>query len=232
MELRCEGISKTFLRGSGESNVFYAVRPTDLTLGEGEVTEIIGRSGSGKTTLINMLSGLLTPSEGKVFMGGEDIYSMSDKDISLFRNRHIGMIPQGQTAIGSLTVLENILLPVRMYQDRDDLIRACTGRALELMERLGIKGLEEVFPKELSGGEIRRMAIIRALINDPEIIIADEPTGDLDDKTTDLVLTLLKECAGKGSSVLIVTHEKDALSFADNIFRMDAGEIRSFVQSV
>ncbi len=228
MELRCENISRLFLRGSGESNVFYAVKPSDFILCEGKVTEIIGRSGSGKTTFINMLSGLLTPSEGKVIVDGKDLYSMSDEDRSLFRNKHIGMIPQGQTALGSLTVLENILLPVRMYGDNEDRLRSCSNKAIELMERLGIKELEEVFPKELSGGENRRMAIIRALINDPEIIIADEPTGNLDDKTTADVLDLLKERSVKGSSVLIVTHEKEAFNYADIIYRMDAGDIRSY----
>lgn len=228
MELRCENISRSFLRGSGESNVFYAVKPTDFNLCEGKVTEIIGRSGSGKTTFINMLAGLLTPSEGKVFIGGKDLYSMSDEDISFFRNKHIGMIPQGQTALGSLTVLENILLPVRMYDNNEARLKTCGKKALELMERLGIKDLEEVFPKELSGGEIRRLAIIRALINDPEVIIADEPTGDLDDKNTADVLDLLKERSVTGSSVLIVTHEKDALDYADIIYRMDAGDIRSY----
>ena len=224
MELECTGISRNFLRGRGESNVFTAVNRTDFVLEEGSLTEIIGRSGSGKTTFINMLAGLVTPSSGKVMLDGHDLYSLSDKESGQLRNSCIGMIPQGNSALNALTVLENILVPVRMY-DRPLTEREYKERALKLMTRLGINELADVFPSELSGGELRRMAIVRALIGDPLIIIADEPTGDLDDRATEEVMTLLREQKERGASLLVVTHDKDVKVYADRVFRMDGGTL-------
>lgn len=219
MILTAEGISRIYFRNGKGTNFFRAVEPTDLRLEEGKLTEIVGRSGSGKTTLINMLGGLLTPSEGKVLLDGEDIYALDDDRRSALRNRLIGMIPQGQTGLGSFTVMENVLAPAAMYGDPS----GKEERARELLKMMGIDGLEDVYSNELSGGELRRMSIARALINDPQIIIADEPTGDLDDDTTEMVLKLLKKCAQEGSAVLMVTHERAALSYADILYRMDKG---------
>ena len=222
MRLEATGISRIFFRNGRGTNYFNAVEPTDFTLRQGKLTEIIGRSGSGKSTFINMLAGLLTPSEGKVLIDGEDLYAMDDGARSILRNRSIGMIPQGQTGLASLTVLENVLAPSAMYGDpsrRREL-------ASELLELVGIPDLEDVYANELSGGELRRMSIARALINEPQIVIADEPTGDLDDETTELVLKLLRDRADRGSSVLMVTHERSALSYADFVFRMEKGVLR------
>lgn len=219
MELKAIGVSRNYFRNGKGTNFFTAVDKTDFILEAGKLTEIIGRSGSGKTTFINMLAGLLTPDSGKVLLGGEDIYAIDDAKRSLLRNKTIGIIPQGQTGLSSLTVMENVLAPVAMYGDS----ASKEARARELLELVGIAELENVYSNELSGGELRRMAIARALINDPEIIIADEPTGDLDDDTTEMVLNLLKDFAGKGASVLMVTHERMALDFADIIFKMDKG---------
>ena len=221
MILKAEGISRIFFRNGKGTNFFHAVEKTDFRLEPGKLLEIIGRSGSGKTTLINMLGGLLTPSEGKVFLEEKDLYSLDDETRSRIRNRSIGFIPQGQTGLGSFTVLENVLAPVAMYGEP-------SGKkeyAEELLSRMGIADLKDVYSNELSGGELRRMSIARALIHDPEIIIADEPTGDLDDDTTEMVLQLLKSHAEKGAAVLMVTHERAAFSYADAVYRMEKGAL-------
>ena len=219
MEIKAENIRKDFIRKSGTTNVFTAVSECSLSLHPGQLTVIRGRSGGGKSTLLNMLSGLLAPTSGRVFYDDRDLYDMSDDDLSLFRNRHIGLIPQGKSAIGSLTVMENILLPRTLYGDRDE------KGAVRMMEHLGIDHLRDAMPKELSGGELRRMAIARALIRRPQVLFADEPTGDLDDENTEIVFRLLRAAAGRGSAVFMVTHEGEAEAYADRVYRMDAGQL-------
>ena len=220
MELIASGLSRRFLRRSGESNAFEAVHPVDLTLRSGEVTILTGRSGSGKTTLLTMLAGLLAPSGGTVSLDGQNLYGLSDAGLSRLRARHFAVIPQGASAIASLTVTENILFPAALAG------KAPPEREAEtLMERLGILPLRNVRPGELSGGELRRMAVTRALAGRPDFIFADEPTADLDDGNTALVLTLLREAAQGGASVFVVTHEKDAAACADRLLHMDAGTL-------
>lgn len=252
MKLAAHGITREYFRNGRDTNLFTAVDKTDFELAEGSVTEIIGRSGSGKTTFINMLSGLLTPSAGTVTLDDRDLYAMDDDSRSKLRNRSIGIVPQGQTGLQSLTVIENVIAPALMYGDAirskadhntvtgmesdgktntgtntgvasESIIR---DRALKYLEMMGIADLADVYSNELSGGELRRMSIARALINEPEIIIADEPTADLDDETTGMVLWLLRDYADRGNSVLIVTHEKEAAEYADQIYRMDRGSLQ------
>ena len=224
MELKAQGVTKEFIRESKGTNRFTAVDSTDLILSGGELTVLLGRSGSGKTTLLNMLAGLLTPTSGSITLDGQDIYSLPDKELSRLRNLHIGVIPQGQTAIHSLTVRENILLPYTLY---GDLTGEATVYASELMEQLDIAHLASAKPSELSGGELRRMAIARAYIRKPEIILADEPTGDLDDENTRTVFEALRKAASDGAAVLAVTHESIAEEYADRVFRMNKGVIGS-----
>ena len=222
MKLKAEKVGRRYFRSGKDTNFFYAVQQLDFEPEEGSVTVITGRSGSGKTTLINMLCGLLTPSDGSVLLDGRDIYELSDRERSLLRNRSFGIIPQGQTGLQCLTVAENVLLPVSMYGrtgEKED-------KAKKLLEMLGIDDLRDVYSNELSGGELRRMAVARALINDPEIIIADEPTADLDADTTVLVMELLKERAKDGASVIIVTHDRDVIPYADSVYTMDKGELK------
>ncbi len=223
MILKAENISRRYFRKTGGANYFYAVKPLNMEICSGEVTLLTGRSGSGKTTLLNMLSGLLSPTEGKVWIGDTDLYSLNDKELSRLRSVKIGIVPQGRSAIDTLTVLENILLPAKLY-----------GKALPIqaasqwMERLGIAPLRNARPAELSGGELRRMAIVRALAQSPDILFADEPTGDLDDENTDLVLSAFYDYAHKQKkAVFVVTHENDALKFADIICRMNSGQMVS-----
>lgn len=221
MILRAENAGKTFFRNTGCSNYFYAVSPLTLELRPGEVTVLTGRSGSGKTTLLNMLSGILPPSEGRILMDDTDIYSLKDAALSRLRNKRFGIIPQARSAVDTLTVMENILLPARLY-----------GRTLPeaeaagWMEQFDISHLADAMPRELSGGELRRMAIVRAIVQDPDVLFADEPTGDLDDENTSVVLSALHLFAhDKNRAVMIVTHESDALKYADRLFRMEKGQI-------
>ena len=221
MRMKAENISKRYFRKTGDANYFLAVKPLNLELNAGETAVLMGRSGSGKTTLLNMLCGLLSPTEGEVWIDDTSLYSLDDKALSRLRSERIGVVPQGRSAIDTLTVLENILLPAKLY-----------GRPLPVenarqwMERLGISHLRDARPAELSGGELRRMAIVRALAQSPDFLFADEPTGDLDDENTRLVLSALRDYVHEQKkAVFIVTHENDAMQYADRSFRMDGGQL-------
>lgn len=219
--LEARGVAKKFFRKTRESaQDFYAVHPTDLSLSPGELVVLKGRSGSGKSTLLNMMAGLLEPSEGSVLFDGVDLCALTDIELSKLRNGSIGVVPQGHTAIHSLTVVQNVMLPHLMY--RDD---GCEKRALELLVQLGVRDLADSYPSELSGGELRRMSIARALMCEPTVVFADEPTGDLDDENTAIVLQMLRDYADSGAAVMVVTHEQVAESYADRILRMDVGVV-------
>ncbi len=221
--LRAENLSMRYFRKMGQANHFFAVRDANLTLCPGEVTLLMGRSGSGKTTLLNVLAGLLTPTGGKVWLDDADLYAMPDGALSRLRNAKFGVIPQGRSAVDTLTVMENVLLPGQLRGEKGD-----AENALRWLDALGIADLRDARPAELSGGELRRMAIARALAGDPEIILADEPTGDLDDENTAAVLALLRKSAVEdGRAVLLVTHDSEALPCGDRVYRMESGVLRS-----
>ncbi len=220
MQLRAEKISRRYFRKHGEANFFEAVRSVSLTLESGKLTVLNGKSGSGKTTLLNMIGGLLNPSEGKVFLDETDLYALEDKDLSRLRSKRIGVIPQGRSAVDTLSVYENILLPGMLYGET---LR--TEEAENWMTVLGISDLRNAMPAELSGGELRRMAIARTLTANPEVILADEPTGDLDNENTRTVLTAFQQAAKAGKAVLVVSHETDAEAYADQIYHMNHGTI-------
>ncbi|MBQ7656327.1 MAG: ATP-binding cassette domain-containing protein [Clostridia bacterium] len=221
MILKADSISKRYFRPTGQANYFEAVKPLSLTLASGAVTVLMGRSGSGKTTLLHMLSGLLTPTSGKVLLDETDLYSLKDGALSCLRNEKIAVVPQGRSAVDTLTALENILLPWQLCRKN-----APVERAEHWMEALGIAALRDVPAKELSGGELRRAAIARALCQETPVLMADEPTGDLDDENTRLALSILKDAAKReNKTVLIVTHESEARAFADEIWKMDGGTL-------
>ena len=220
--LKAVGIEKKFFRKTGEANFFRAVEKTDLTLEKGTVTMVTGRSGSGKTTLLQLLAGLLKPSEGQVLLEERELYALDDAALSALRAGRMAVIPQVNTAVASLTVWENILLPA-MLAGRD--LKAVGEKASAMLETLGIAGLRDAMPGELSGGEKRRMSIVRALCCGAELIFADEPTGDLDDENTLAVLKLLRQAADGGAAVLLVTHEREAAQWADRLLRMNAGRL-------
>ena len=221
MELRAEGISRDFLRQSAPQGFFWALREVDFLLEAGTLTAITGRSGSGKSTLLKMLAGLMAPGAGRVLLDDTDIYRLDEAELAELRSRKIGLAPQTLMALSSLTVQENILLPCSLY----GVAREAEPRALQLMERLGIAHLKSADPAELSGGELRRLTLARALVRDADVLLLDEPTGDLDDENTRLVFALLREEAAHGRAVLVVTHEREAADYADRLYRMEAGKL-------
>ena len=199
----------------------FNLDPLDFELECGKMIEITGRSGSGKSTLLNMLAGMLTPTSGKVLLDDTDLYALDEKSLSRLRNEKIGLIPQGHTALLSLTVLENVILPATLYhKDAQP-----EERAKELLEKVGIGNLANAKPNELSGGELRRMAISRAMLLHPGILLADEPTAGLDNENTLAVLSLLRIAADDGAAVLLVTHENEAAQYADQVYTMDGGKL-------
>lgn len=222
MIIEATGLSKEFARARGGKRVFTAVHPLDIGLDEGQLTVISGHSGSGKSTLLTMLAGILTPTAGHVRVEGTDLYSLRDEERSRLRNARIGLVPQGNTALRALSVLDNVLLPSILYATDE----APAGRARELLDAVGLTDLADAKPTELSGGELRRMAIARALLMEPSIVLADEPTAGLDSANATAVLTLLRDAANAGAAVLVVSHEAEARHFADRSYTMEDGHLR------
>ena len=222
MIIEATGLTKEFARARGGKRLFTAVHPLDISLEERQLTLVSGHSGSGKSTLANMLAGILTPTAGHVRLDGTDLYSLRDEELSRLRNERIGLIPQGHTALRALTVLDNVLLPSILYAKAE----APADRARELLAAVGLDDLADAAPTELSGGELRRMAIARALLMDPAIVLADEPTAGLDSANATAVLTLLRDAADRGAAVLVVSHEAEAQRFADRSYVMEDGHLR------
>ena len=223
MIIEATGLTKEFARARGGKRLFTAVHPLDIGLEERQLTVVSGHSGSGKSTLANMLAGILTPTAGHVRLDGTDLYSLRDEELSRLRNERIGLVPQGHTALRALTVLDNVLLPSILYS-KDE---APAERARELLAAVGLDDLADAAPTELSGGELRRMAIARALLMDPAIVIADEPTAGLDSVNATAALTLLRDAADRAAAVLVVSHEAEAQRFADRSYVMEDGHLRA-----
>ncbi|WP_346868106.1 ABC transporter ATP-binding protein [Clostridium sp. UBA1353] len=206
------GIKETLVR---------ALKPTSIEVEKGEFVAIVGPSGSGKSTLLHLLAGLDKPSAGQVFINDKDIYSMSEKEISRYRRRNIGFIFQAFNLIPILSAEENIKLPVLMDNKKVD-----EDYINELMEILDIKERKNHLPGELSGGQQQRVSIARALANKPSIILADEPTGNLDSKNSKEVLELLKGTIKKYNQTLVmITHDSDIAKMADRIITISDGMI-------
>ena len=227
--VEARGLRKSYFRaGRTQGRNFDAVATCDLALSPGQLVACMGRSGSGKTTLLTMLAGLLAPSEGTVRLAGQDLYALPDEQLSRLRNERVGVVPQGQTVLHTLTALQNVMLPCGLWR-RGDVGPGPADfqtRAEGLMGRLGIDELANAYPEELSGGELRRVAIARSLIMGPAVVFADEPTSDLDDQSTSQVLGLLREVADAGASVFVVSHESEVTDWADRVVHMDAGVLR------
>ncbi|MDU5442689.1 MAG: ABC transporter ATP-binding protein [Finegoldia magna] len=216
--IKTENLSKSFKRGS---NTLFAVKNVNFTLNEGDFVNIIGRSGSGKSTFLNLLSGLLKPTEGKIFAKGKDMSDFSDREISKYRNEIIGFVPQSLGTLPNLNVLENVSLPYYLFK-RDD---SAYEKAAMLLDEMGILHLKDDFPKNLSGGELKRVLIARSMINSPELLILDEPTSDLDKNTTMEIMDLLKKINSKGTALIIVTHELDILKYGNTLCQMEDGSL-------
>lgn len=207
-----------------EETTFFALKKINLEIKKGEFTSIIGPSGSGKSTLMHIIGLLDRPSQGEVFINGQEVSKLSDNEISQIRNRTIGFIFQQFNLINKLTVLENILVPT--VYSREKLEFDPKKRALSLIEKFNIGGKENSYPNKLSGGQQQRVAIARALIMDPPIILADEPTGNLDSKNGEIILELLEKLnKEEGRTVIIVTHDLEIAKRAKRIIQIKDGEI-------
>lgn len=218
MLLEAKKLTKEYRRGNIS---FKAVNNVDLSISSGAFVSIIGRSGSGKSTLLNMLASLVTPTSGSIEVEGQNILSIKDKETSLYRNTKIGYIPQGHSTLSNLSVLDNVKLPYFFFQREGNI----SERALHLLEQVGIPHLAKLYPKQISGGELRRVSIARALINNPSILIADEPTSDLDNQTTIDIMKLFSQISQNGTAILMVTHELDTVDYGNSVYVMDSGTL-------
>ncbi len=218
MLLQTRQLSRTFTRNGSD---FFAVRNVDFSIDTFDFVFIVGRSGSGKTTLLNLISGILEPTSGSVFFGDKDITLMNDIEKSYYRNESIGFVPQSLGALPNLSVLDNVRVPFFLFRRDGD----TEGRALSLLEVMKIAHLKNEMPKNLSGGELKRMLIARALMNDPKLLIADEPTANLDAETAVGVMQAIKDINKLGTAVLIVTHDSNILDPLCTTYRMDLGTL-------
>ena len=199
-----------------------AVDNVNLEIPSGEFTFIAGRSGSGKTTLLSMVAGLAKPTFGSVFINDTDIWSLNDKELSALRNMRIGFMFQGGYVIPTLSVIDNVMLPTVFKNVDFDVYE----KSRKMLEKVGLLQFADRLPSELSGGERRRISIARALMNDPEIILADEPTAELDVETETEIMRLLGEIHRMGGvTMLMVSHNYDLASYATRRFRMNLGKL-------
>ncbi|ACL73076.1 ABC transporter ATP-binding protein [Thioalkalivibrio sulfidiphilus] len=193
----------------------------DARVMPGEIVALLGRSGSGKSTLLNLISGIDLPDSGRVLVEGRDIASLSERERTLFRRHRIGFIYQFFNLIPTLTVAENVALPLELVGRRDG------GEVARLLDRVGLAGRGDEDPDRLSGGEQQRVALARALIHAPSVILADEPTGNLDAETGAQVMDLLKGLVrGQGATLVLVTHSAEVAAVADRVWRLTDGHIR------
>jgi ABC-type lipoprotein export system ATPase subunit len=215
--IEVRGLTKSY---AIDGQFFKAANNVSFVVEKGEMASVIGHSGSGKTTLLSLIGGLTRPDSGKVLIDGVDLWSMADGSMSEFRNRKISFIYQFSSLIPTLTTLENIMLPTAFGNYKEDV----REYAIQLLALVGLEEKIGSYPSHLSGGQQRRVAIARAFINRPEIVLADEPTGDLDEETESEVLNLFQKMNGEqGTTFIIVTHNKEIASQAGKQFRMSGG---------
>ncbi len=217
--LRAEGIGKTYAKGTSLET--QALKPSNLEIEEGVFYAVIGRSGSGKSTLLHILGGLDRPTEGKLFIENEDVFALKDKELAKLRRRRIGFVFQAYNLLSEHTAEENILMPIHL--DGREVDKEYYNRVIEA---LSITNKLKNYPDELSGGEQQRVAIARALVSRPAILLADEPTGNLDPSTGDEVLRLLKSISHAfNQTVILVTHDMEIAAMADRIIKLNEGRI-------
>ena len=216
--LRTENLCKYY--GSGENEV-RAVQNANIDIQKGEFVAIVGKSGSGKSTLLHMLGGLDTPTSGKVFIRGKDIFSYKEDALAVFRRRKIGFIFQSFNLVSSINVWGNIVLPIGL-----DGRKADEAFVIDIVKTLGLEKKLHNPPNTLSGGQQQRVAIARALASRPDILFADEPTGNLDSRTSDEVIALLKMSVEKyGQTLVMITHDEDIAQIADRILVIEDGKV-------
>ncbi|RNI34307.1 ABC transporter ATP-binding protein [Hanamia caeni] len=219
--IQLENIKKSYYLGKQELKVLKGI---SLEVFKNEYVALMGPSGSGKSTLMNILGCLDSPSSGKYILNGEDVSKMQDDDLADVRNKEIGFVFQQFNLLPRLTAAENVALPL-IYNGTSKKIR--TAQALEMLDRVGLADRSHHKPNELSGGQNQRVAIARALVNNPSIILADEPTGNLDSKTSIEIMHIFDKIQSEGNTVILVTHEEDIAAYAHRIIRLKDGVIES-----
>jgi putative ABC transport system ATP-binding protein len=201
-------VSKAYNIAAGK---FLALKEVDMQADAGEFVAVVGKSGSGKSTLINMITGIDTPTSGEVFVASTPVHAMDQEQLAVWRGRNVGVVFQFFQLLPTLTVAENIILPMDFCNTFS--VNERRGRAISLLEKVGIAEQADKLPADLSGGQQQRAAIARSLANNPPLIVADEPTGNLDSATSDAVMRLFANLAAEGKTVLMVTHERDLTQY-------------------
>ena len=216
--LKVENLTKVYGKGV---NKVIALDDVSFTVNKGEFVTIVGASGSGKSTLLHLIGGVDSPTSGKVFIEGKDIYKFNNDELAIFRRRQVGLIYQFYNLIPILNVEENIVLPLELDKRKID-----TKELNELIKTLGLESRKKHLPNELSGGQQQRTSIGRALVTHPAIILADEPTGNLDSKTSDEIVELLKMSNKKyNQTIIMITHNLELAAIADRIITIEDGKI-------
>lgn len=218
--VRLEGVSKTYGEGDAKRHV---LREVSLSFTRGEFDVLLGKSGSGKSTLLNLIAGIDDATSGRIWIEGREMTAMGDTERTLMRRQRMGFIFQAFNLIPTLTVLENVTMPLELAGAPP---RRARDRATELLLAVGLVGRGKDFPDKLSGGEQQRVAIARALVNDPALVLADEPTGNLDADTGQIVLDLLDTLTRKaGRNLIMVTHSIEVVGVADHVYRLREGRL-------
>ncbi|MDA8098218.1 MAG: ABC transporter ATP-binding protein [Nitrospiraceae bacterium] len=217
--IELKNASKSYKQGSRE---VHALRNVSLTIRKGEFLSIMGPSGSGKSTLLNLVGGLDQPSQGEIFMDGKPLHGISDDELTLIRRRRVGFIFQFFNLLPILTAVENVSLPLLLEGTPFNQIQP---RAVELLNQMGLGNRVEHRPEQLSGGEMQRVAIARALVTNPAVLLADEPTGNLDSHTSEEIFMLLKTLHDKGQTIVMVTHDPRAAAYGSRIITLKDGSL-------
>ncbi len=219
--IRLVNLSKTYQEGDRRRIVLHEA---SASFRQGEFVALLGRSGSGKSTLLNVISGIDRPDGGEVWIAGQELTTMSERDRTLFRRKHIGFVFQFFNLIPTLTVLENVTLPVEL---NGATTKGARRAAEPLLDAVGLLDRAGTYPDKLSGGEQQRIAIARALVHDPRLVLADEPTGNLDENTGESVLALLDRLTRQaGKNLIMVTHSAESAGWADRVFQLHDGKLQ------
>ncbi len=218
--IEMNGVSKAYEVAAGE---FLALKEVNMRVDKGEFVAVVGKSGSGKSTLINMITGIDNPTSGEVFVASTPVHTLNQEQLAIWRGKNVGIVFQFFQLLPTLTVAENVVLPMdfcNMYSPRER-----RERAIALLNKVGIAEQADKLPAALSGGEQQRAAIARALANDPPLLVADEPTGNLDSHTSDAVIQLFANLVKEGKTVVMVTHERDLKQYFTRTITLSDGEV-------
>ena len=223
--IELKNVSKRYLRGAQE---VLALRDVSLSIKKGEFLSVMGASGSGKSTFLNLVGGLDQPTSGEIFIDGRPLHGISDYELTLIRRRRVGFIFQFFNLLPILTAVENVSLPLLLEGTPYPEVKP---KAVKLLEQVGLGARTEHRPEQLSGGEMQRVAISRALISDPAVLLADEPTGNLDSQTSEEIFMLLKNLNVRGQTIVLVTHDPRAAAYGSRIITLKDGALSDDVST-